>query len=246
MEPETRKEIWAVLQTLGSLYCCFIGTWAIFHPAGTQTAPIQGATSVSPHLVWWQLVLISGFAICAVSLAIGAIATFVSIVRSKRDQPGHGKPKWQKLQWAYAERERLEVDLRKCNEKLAEATKPNDSLRARTIAVCDQLKEFRVEHGPMPTVEMNSRKASFPSNSEECIADVWAQAEIFRAKMGADYRIGLRVLVRQITDEIYAHSIFSEDALNKAIQQSESQECTPESVEIIRKELWKLALNLDK
>jgi hypothetical protein len=27
---------------------------------------------MSPHLVWWQLVLIVGFAICAASLAIGA------------------------------------------------------------------------------------------------------------------------------------------------------------------------------
>jgi hypothetical protein len=81
---------------------------------------------MSPHLVWWQLVLIVGFAICAASLAIGAISTFISLTRSKEDSAesvGQRKPAWQRLQWCNAERERLEGEVNKWKRLSESATR---------------------------------------------------------------------------------------------------------------------------
>jgi hypothetical protein len=135
MEPETRKELWAVIQAVGSLYCCVIGTYAIIHPPGAQVTTSQGAGVMSPHLVWWQWILIGGFAVCAFSLAIGAVLNFRgarrlkdarltdvdSILAGLPKQPQQGKPAWRKLQWCNAERERLEREVRKLKDE-AEST----------------------------------------------------------------------------------------------------------------------------
>jgi hypothetical protein len=75
VDAEKRKESWAIIQAVGSIYCCIIGTWTVLHPIGSQ-AEIQGSAPVNSHLVWWQVILVAGFAICAIVLAIGAFINF--------------------------------------------------------------------------------------------------------------------------------------------------------------------------
>ncbi len=41
---------------------------------------------VTPHLIWWQLILIGGFAVVAIALGVGAIGTFISLRRDRKTQ----------------------------------------------------------------------------------------------------------------------------------------------------------------
>ena len=74
MEPEKRKELWAIVQAFGAIYCCIIGTWAVIHPPGQ--IPTHGGAPMSPQLLWWQAVLIVGFAICAIGFGFASILNY--------------------------------------------------------------------------------------------------------------------------------------------------------------------------
>jgi hypothetical protein len=80
MESETRKELWAIIQAVGAIYCAGIGTWALFHPPMQTSAQAAGSASVtpSPHIVWWFWILIAGFIVCALTLAIGTVVNIFS------------------------------------------------------------------------------------------------------------------------------------------------------------------------
>jgi len=89
MDPETRRELWAIVQAICALYCCFIGTWALVRPP-VVSLPVQGAVpgvapvSSAPHMVWWFWILIGGFVVCAATLAAGTIANAVSRLRAAK------------------------------------------------------------------------------------------------------------------------------------------------------------------
>ena len=87
MEPEKRREMWGVIQAIGSIYCCVIGTWVLLYPPGSETSQTQGAVPMSPHLVWWQIIMIVGFAICALALAVGAFVAFFPRISKKKIEP---------------------------------------------------------------------------------------------------------------------------------------------------------------
>jgi hypothetical protein len=87
MGPEKRQEIWAIIQAVGGVYSSALATWIVLHPPGFPSAPPnQVAGPMSPHLVWWQLVLVIGLAVCALALAIGAFGTFVSLLRDRKNR----------------------------------------------------------------------------------------------------------------------------------------------------------------
>jgi cell division protein FtsB len=87
MEAETRKELWGVIQAFSGLYCCAIGTWAIWHPPGSQQP-----TPSNANTPWWYVVLLVGFGVCAATLTVGAIANIVAR-RRERTVTTHEPPK---------------------------------------------------------------------------------------------------------------------------------------------------------
>jgi hypothetical protein len=180
---------------------------------------------------------------------------------------GNWKPKWQKLQSAYAERERLEGELHQYKDmymaeniaktdfqkemarakkhteeletKLAEATKPNTSFRARTIAMCDGLHRFLKDHGPEPSPKRD------PAESDtEYLVRVRAIKMPWQERLTADYKIRFSSSVPRIRDEIRLHSGWSELGLDQAIERAESYYTNPEDVEDICKHLWRLAYTM--
>jgi len=89
--------------------------------------------------VWWFWILIAGFIVCALTLAVGTVVNIFSRrlkqveekatitvdgvlaglpKQSPEPKPSRWKPAWQKLQWANAERERLEGEVRKLKEEI--------------------------------------------------------------------------------------------------------------------------------
>jgi len=124
MESETRKELWAIIQAIGALYCCVIGTWALLKPPTVPTQTSPGVTPMTPatHIVWWFWILVAGFAICAVTLAIGTVFNFVSRKPSQLTDvtPQQRKPACERLQWANAERERLAKEVATLTNRCAE------------------------------------------------------------------------------------------------------------------------------
>jgi hypothetical protein len=127
MESEARKELWAIVQAVGAIYCCVIGTWALFNPP--MQTPVQAASSTpggapvipGPHIVWWFWILIAGFIVCALTLATGTVANLVSR-RPRQAESQQGTPAWQNLQWANSERERLEGEVKKWKDNYEAAT----------------------------------------------------------------------------------------------------------------------------
>jgi hypothetical protein len=140
MQPETRRELWAVIQAFCAIYCCVIGTWALFRP---PQAPIpssaSGPVTPSSHIVWWFWILIAGFIVCALTLAVGTVVNIFSRrleqvegkatptvdgilaglpKQSPEPKPQRWKPPWQKLQWANAQRVRLEGEVSKLGNKI--------------------------------------------------------------------------------------------------------------------------------
>jgi len=179
---------------------------------------------------------------------------------------GNWKPAWQRLQWATAERERLEGEVRKWKDmytaeniektdfqketartkkhaeeleiKLSEATKPDTSLHTRTIATCDVLKEFVKEYGPKPDITQQLGESEDDHASRVIALYEW------KGKMGADCRLRLSDSVRRMRDEIQVRYGMAEGPLDKAIELAESQLCEPQFVEEIRKHLWKCAFTM--
>jgi hypothetical protein len=86
MDAERRKEIWAIIQAVGSIYGCILATWVVLHPTGTQVPPVQGTVPVSSPLSGPQWVLISAFSFFALMMAGGAISTFISLRRGRKSQ----------------------------------------------------------------------------------------------------------------------------------------------------------------
>lgn len=182
----------------------------------------------------------------AAALIVAGILHFIALRTSQADagtQPsGQWKPKWQKLQWANAERERLEGEVRKWKDMYTAeniATKADTSLRARTIAMCDELHHFLKDHGPEP-----SPKRDPVESDTEYLVRVRAIKTPWQERLTADYKIKFSSSVPRIRDEIRLHSGMSELGLDQAIERAESYYTNPEAVEDICKHLWRLAYTM--
>jgi hypothetical protein len=144
------------------------------------------------------------------------------------------KPAWQRLQSCNAERQRLEGEL-------SEARKPDTSLRARTIATCDELMDFLREHGPKPEIPHERGETD-----AEWLFKTMAVLDTYKGKMGADFRLRFSDPVKRIRDEIQVQCGMSERPLDKAIEIAESQLCEPKFVEEIRDCLWRFAATMSR
>jgi hypothetical protein len=85
MQSETRKELWGIIQAFCAVYCCVIGTWALVRPPQAPVSTAGGApVTPTAHLVWWFWLLIGGFFLCAVTLAVGTVANIVSRKKARK------------------------------------------------------------------------------------------------------------------------------------------------------------------
>lgn len=151
---------------------------------------------------------------------------------------------WAVLLIAIARYWRLGSDRRKgreSNDTVAEATKPDTRLRAKTIATCDELTDFLREHGPKPEIPHERGEAD-----ADYLFKAMAVLDPYKRKMGADFRLRCSGSVKRIRDEIQAGGIFSERPLDKAIELAESDFCEPKFVEEIRRHFWKMAEKMEK
>jgi hypothetical protein len=110
------------------------------------------------------------------------------------------------------------------------------NLRARTIAVCEELRAFLKEHGPDPEF-----KHLATEDAGDYLARVLAIRTARQERLSADYRLKLGESVRRIRDEITVRSGMSELGLDSAIERAESNLCDVEAVKEINKHFWKLA-----
>lgn len=116
--------------------------------------------------------------------------------------------------------------------QLSEAIKPDTSLRGRTIAKCDELKEFLREYGPKADTTQE------PGESQDDHIRRTTALYEWKGKMGADFRLRFGASVRQIRDELQVRSGWAEQPLDDAIALAESRLCEPKAVEEIRKHFW--------
>jgi hypothetical protein len=230
---------------------------------------------IKPQDLWrWDvsiphwLSLVGALLLFVFSFGLSTYGLYYNRTPPQESSSGQWKPKCQKLQWANADRERLEGEVRKWKDmytaenyektdfqkemartknraeelerQLSEATKPDASLRGRTIAKCDELKDFLREYGPRPDVMQK------PGETEGDHAQRIKVLFERKAKMGADFRLRLSDSVKRIRDEIQVRCGMAEAPLDKAIELAESQLCEPSFVEAIRACLWRFASTMSK
>jgi hypothetical protein len=123
MELKKAAEISAIASALGTFYCCAIATYTVIHQTQQPitTAPASG-TDVMPHLTALQISAVVVFALVALGIIAASVLNYLSL-RKTDEVPivsGQWKPKWLKLQWATAERERLEGEVRKWKDRVTE------------------------------------------------------------------------------------------------------------------------------
>lgn len=153
-------------------------------------------------------------------------------------------PEWkEKYLSENLEKTNFQKELARVQNELDDLKKSDTSLRARTIAMCDELKEFLAECGPKP--EVDPRKVG--EDPEGYLSRTWHLQQDFSARMGAKFRLRFNGSARRLTDEIYTRlNCFSELPLTQALVKAESQQCEPKDVQELLQQLWNLALRLDK
>ncbi len=113
MELKKAAEISTIVSAIGTVYCCFVATYTITHPAQISTAGAIADKGVDlmPHLTALQISALIVFAIVALGIIVAAVLNYSLL--QKPDTSGQCKSKWHKLQWANAERARLEDEVQK-------------------------------------------------------------------------------------------------------------------------------------
>lgn len=166
----------------------------------------------------------------------------IAIVRYWRLGSDRRKQQWsnEDTDWGalYLEEQAQRIKLQK---ETAPIINSSTSIRSKTIAVCDNLREFVREQGPKPEIAHERGEAD-----ADYLAKSMAVLLPYKTKMGADFRIRFSVDVRRLRDEIQVKYGISEPPLEKAIELAESEFCEPKIIETICEYFWKLASKMDK
>jgi len=110
MEKQKWMFIFAALGGVGGLACVL--QWAEIRPKDLLGWQMS---QVIPHWLWLSF----GLLLFAFSIGLSLYSLYQ---RSAEGKPQQGKPAWQKLQWANAERERLEGEVRKWKDLAEQQT----------------------------------------------------------------------------------------------------------------------------
>ncbi len=165
-----------------------------------------------------------------------SLLAFLNFRKPKQLQEGkpqQWKPAWQRLQWANADRERLEKELEKLKAVQPKPSQyPIPPFRLQLFAMCSELQGFLGEFGEEPRIQ----------GVDELYADVIP----WRTKVGAAYRLRFANAVRTLRDEIAHKTGISDPVLDKAMNNAATDEkFTSETIRTIVAKLGEIALRVN-
>jgi hypothetical protein len=238
---------------LGGLACVL--TWFGIKPQDLWGGHVSLAV---PHWLW----LLFGLMLFAFSIGLSVYTFF----RQAPAQPlWQGRPKWQRLQWANTQREKLEDKVRELENvratenaattilqeemKIAKKTikelevqlsqtKPNASLRDRVFDVCKELGLFLDKYGPRPDSD------SIPiSDPKEFARRYLAEVQAWDNKFQADYWMNYKDKIINLRHEL-ALANHTDDALDQRLNEAQTASLSPVTVREIDNGLRRLAAKL--
>ena len=242
--------IFAALGGIGGL-ACFL-QWAEIKPKDLLGWHMSLAL---PHWLW----LAFGLLLFAFSIGLSAY-TFFRQTPAPAQPSGQWKPKWQKLQWTNAERERLEGEIRKWKdmytaENIAKTDFQKELARAQNkaaqtifsplqIKVFDLTSRFKNEGQQFLQANPRPRMPSAIVPESHDYAEVYNNHLAWKEKFGGWYRSTFASQLQQVTDELAARGL-SDGELKTALTEMGMNQGS-DKIALIAQRLRLLALALDE